>query len=229
MTFSDLKTRVALGVQRSDLTATLPAIINEALREIQRRRSWVVMHNVGNFTIPNGSSNKSLLTDDTPTATNFKELTIETSPIHLKGSDEVYTPCEVWTREKVLRRQARLISNSLLYSVYSHPNNTRRVQVPVYIDWEAGTPFINVLFSASSALQFAVSYFGYLADLSADGDRNELTDSYPEMVVNKSKAIAFAAVNDPMTEEFEVLYEKTFKEAAAQDAYKAVAGLDLRM
>lgn len=230
MTRAQIVARVSLGVQRDDLVASYNDIVNEALTEIQRDRSWVAMKSTARFTVHAGNSSVSLLTDDSSIASRFKELTIEKSPVHLQSSiDNVLVPCDVWTREKVLRRQARLISNSLLYSVYSHPNTARRVQVPVYIDWQAGNPSLNVLFSAQNDLPFTVSFYGYLADLVADGDTNYFTLNYPEMVIARSKAIAFEAVNDPVSVEFEQVYQVRFKKAAAQDAYQAVAGVELRM
>lgn len=232
MTLADIVARLTIGVMRDDLVALYPGFINEALTEIQRRRSWQCMRAVNFFTILNGASTVSLLTADGAVATRFKELSIGKSPVHLQftqAGSTLLTPCDVWPREKLLRRQARLISNSLLYSVYSNPSVALRTQVPVYVDWQAGQPVLNILFPAQSDLPFSVSYYGYLADLAANGDSNEFTLHYPEMVVNKAKAIAFAAINDPMASDLELLFEKKFTEAAAQDAYQAVAGMDLRM
>jgi hypothetical protein len=234
MTLGDIIARLTIGVMRDDLAQYYPTFINEALVEIQRRRSWQCMRAVNFFTILNGASTVSLLTTDGSVATRFKELSIGKSPVHLQftqAGSTLLTPCDVWPREKLLRRQARLISNSLLYSVYSNPSVALRTQVPVYVDWQAGQPVLNILFPAQSDLPFSVSYYGYLADLDPanPADSNEFTAHYSEMVVAKSKAIAFAAINDPVAGDFEVLFDKKFKDAAAQDAYQAVAGMDLRM
>lgn len=229
MNLGDIVDRISRGVMRDDLADSYPDFVNEALREIQRRRSWLCMKQTAYFTIVNGASSVSLLADDDANDTNFKELTKGTSPVHLRNSDNVLTPCEVWTREKLLRRQARLISNSILYSVFMHPNLARRVSVPVFIQWEKGTPYLNVLFAADSDLPFSVSFYGYLDDLAEDSDTNDLTTQYPEMVIAKAKAIAFETINDPATADFEELFDKKFSEASAQDAYSALAGLDLRM
>lgn len=229
MTFGDIVQRLTIGLLRDDLASSYRSFINEALMEIQRRRSWQVMKQLDYFTIPNNASLVSLATNDTPTATNFKELTKEKSPVHLRARDLVLTPCDVWTREKVLRRQSRLISNSILYSVYMHPDTTRRISVPVYILWTGGQPTLNILFAANGNLPFQVSYYGYLPDLVNDSDTNEFTAHYPEMVVSKAKAIAFAAINDPVAADFEGLFEKKFAEAASKDAYQELAGLELRM
>lgn len=230
MTFSDIIQRLTIGVLRDDLVSTYPSFINEALTEIQRRRSWQCMKQLDLFTVHNNATGVSLNTNDSGAATNFKELTLQESPIHLKAQDLTLTPCDVWTLEKVLRRQARLISNSILYTVYSHPDTTRRVSVPVYVQWIGGNPTLNILFAASGDLPFQVSYYGYLPDLVVgSNETNEFTLRYPEMIVNKSKAIAFAAVNDPIAGDFEALFEKKFSEAAAKDAYQEIAGLQLRM
>jgi hypothetical protein len=230
MTFTDIIQRLTIGVLRDDLVSTYPSFINEALVEIQRRRSWQCMKQLDFFTIPNNLSAIPLATNDNGAATNFKELTLQDSPIHLKAQDLVLTPCDVWPLEKVLRRQARLISNSILYSVYMHPDTTRRVSVPVYVQWTGGNPTLNILFAANGALPFQVSYYGYLPDLVVGtNETNEFTLHFPEMVVSKAKAIAFAAINDPMAADFEALFEKKFMEAAAKDAYQEIAGLQLRM
>lgn len=282
MTYADIIQRLTIGVLRDDLVSSYPQFLNEALTEIQRRRSWQCMKQLDYFTIKNNNSFVSLSLNDGGEPTNFKELTIQDSPIHLRAQDLVLTPCDVWTMEKVLRRQARLISNSILYSVYMHPDTTRRVSVPVYVQWApvvttvwnastayitgnsvtdaglsylctldvgpsathpasdtahwqisslgANAPTLNVLFAANGDLPFQVSYYGYLPDL--DGTtyvQNEFTVRFPEMVVAKAKSIAFAAINDPATADFEALFEKKFQEAAAKDAYQEVVGLQLRM
>jgi hypothetical protein len=235
MQLSDIIQRLTIGVMRDDLATSYKDFINEALVEIQRRRSWQCMQQIDYFNILNGQSSCSLNTNADGNATRFKELTAHETPVHLRAQDLVLTPCDVWTMEKVLRRQSRLISNSILYSVYSHPNTTRRVSVPVFINWVAGQPTLNVLFAADSDLPFHVSYYGYLPDLvddDPDGNNvlsNEFTEHYPEMVVAKAKSIAFAAVNDPAAADFEALFEKKFTEAVAKDAYQRLAGLQLRM
>lgn len=228
MTLSDITARLTASVQRDDLVSLYPSFVNEALTEIQRRRSWLCMKNLSFFSILNGNSSVSLATDDNNDTTYFKELTIGNSPVQLQGEDLIFTPCDVWTREKVLRRQARLISNSILYTIYSHPDQSRRVSVPVWIGWENEQPTLNILFSAASNLPFQVSYYGYLPPLVNPTDSNYLTINYPEMVVNKAKAIAFSTIQDPVAANIEDFFEKKFREAVAQDAYQQVAGLELR-
>lgn len=140
MTYADIIQRLTIGLMRDDLVSSFPSFITEALTEIQRRRSWQCMQQLDFFTVQNGNTFVSLETSDNGITTNFKELTIQDSPIHLKAQDLVLTPCDVWPMEKVLRRQARLISNSILYSVYMHPDTTRRVSVPVYVQWPPTIP-----------------------------------------------------------------------------------------
>lgn len=220
---------------RSDLAPLYPSFVNEALTYIQQQRSWLVMKANGIFRMANGASAVNLDVDEDGLVTRFKELTLGKSPVHLRGNDLVLTPCEVWPREKILRRQARLISNSLLYSVYSHPNTTRRVSIPVWVQWTRNpasmesVPSLQILFKATSDLPFDITYYGFLPDLEVDDDSNFFTDRLGEMVLAKAKALAFAAINDPATADFEKLYEAKFAAAAAQDAYQAVAGLELRM
>lgn len=234
MTVPQIIQRLTIGVMRDDLVPLFPDFVNEALIEIQRRRSWQIMRTRAQFTVKTGTSSVSLAVDDNSNTTNFKELTGDQSPVHLLNAnlDSLQVPCEVWTREKILRRQARLISNSLLYSVYSHPETARRVQIPVWIDMLNEQPVLNILFNAQDNMPFIVSYYGYLAAPTNDGantNHNYFTDFYSEMVVAKAKSLAFAAINDPAMADFEGVFEKKFKEAAANDAYHSIAGLFLRM
>lgn len=329
MTFTDIIDRVSQGILRDDLATSYPDIVNEALVEIQRRRSWQCMRALGNFTMPVGSSSISLAVDDDSNTTSFKELTSSQSPIsvqHNTTQATLWVPCDVWTREKLVRRQSRLISNSILYSIFGYPNTVRRVNVPVFVDWVSGQPTLNTLYPIqANPMTFQVSYYGFLLALGFDEsrdftqlslvaaqastpqkfislptpaqrvlirapdtnandvfigpdstasyrpmspgdefliptdlgtevdlskwyfqcadtvstltviyqpgsiDENTFTINYPEMVIAKSKAIAFESINDPASADFEALYEKRFDAAAAQDAYQAVAGLDLRM
>ncbi|MEI6196620.1 MAG: hypothetical protein WCS42_20070 [Verrucomicrobiota bacterium] len=319
MVFNDLIKRLTSGVQRDDLVDSYPGILNEALMEIQRRRSFQCMKKLDEFVIPSGQRSvpltllaglfpvgttydsagmvvtTGLTTEATFTFTNqeafaitasatggggrsyqdfgevkpgasltftlfngntefsitggtvgqllhasltaagavdtarFKELTTSQSPIHLRNSESVLTPCDVWTREKVLRRRSRLIPNSTFYSVFLTPFTTRRVQLPVWIEWRAAQPVLNILVQAQTDLPFEISYYGYLPELVNPTDANYFTTNYPEMVLAKAKSIAFETINDPIAVDFEKLFEARFTSAAGQDAYSALAGITLRM
>lgn len=224
MTQGDILARLALGVARDDLAALYPTFVNEALMEIQRRHSWLCMRALGTFTIPRG-----LTTIAFPA--NFKELTSGyPSAVHLHGSLEtpdfplVLTPCDVWPRERVIRREGRILGNSILF-----PNRFERLSIPVWIEWSAEAPSLNIFYPAQMDLTFDVSYFGYLANLASPGDHNLLTDEFPEMVTAKCKAIAFEAINDPAAGDFETLFLARFKDACAKDSYAFVRGTELRM
>lgn len=198
------------GVSRDDLAASYTSFLNEAQREICGRRSWTFMRDEADVTVLNGASSAAL-------PANFKELSSSKTPIHAVGSDGVsLVPCDVVTREQRIRR-------NVIYPLVI--SNTPRL----YIDWTVQPPILNLFATATENLVFNVSYFGYMADLSADGDHNALTDSYPEMLLAKAKAIAFGRVNDPAVVDAEEYFQLKFDDARREDSYKALAGLQMRM
>lgn len=225
VTLAQLKEKMKLGVQRTDLEtgisgSTYTDFINEALDEIQRDRSWNGMKKVGTVTVTSGTKSVSL-----SGLTNFKELQTVRTPIHFVASDGVLIPCDVWTREKLLRRGAMNIFNTALL----RPSTANKVAIPVYLDFSTSPPTLSLFDNVTENINFSVAYFGFLSALAADGDNNVFTNEHPEMVLAKAKAIAFGSVNDPEAERQEAIYQFKFRRASAKDSYAALAGLDLRM
>lgn len=224
MTQADFIKRLSIGVARDDLAPLYPDFINEALHEIQRRRSWRFMLQIGTFTIPVGQTSVNL-------PANFKELSNTRTPVHLIGTSfqpglpNVLTPCDVWTRERVLRREQMAFG----YSILTPNIYYLRTSIPVYVDWQAETPSLRVFYPATTALMFDVKYFAYLPDLVLSTDSNALTTEYPEMCIAKIKATAFEAINDPAALDQEALFATRFNDAKANDSYAAIAGMELRM
>lgn len=223
MTQADIISRLAIGVARDDLTASYPDMINEARREIQRKRSWRCMFNISTFTILSGDNSVAL-------PDNFKMLSNTRSPVNLIGTNlspglpNVLTPCDVWTRERVIRREGRILGNSIL-----NPNRYERLSIPVYIDWQQGIPTMRIFYPATTDLPFDVSWYGYLDNWTTGTDTDALATEYPEMVLAKCKAVAFETINDPAAADFETLFAARFREASANDGYNAIAGMELRM
>ncbi len=83
--------------------------------------------------------------------------------------------------------------------------------------------------TATEAITFEVDCYKYFPDLAASTDQNFLTRDFPEMCVAKAKAIAFAAVNDPMAADMESLFEHKFTQAVKKDSFAQLAGRVLRM
>lgn len=226
MTQQDLINRLTTAVMRDDLAGQYPNFINEALREIQRKRSWRYMLTIEDFVVPAGSTSVAL-------PSNFKELSNTRSPVHLWGNSieptlpNLLTPCEVWTRERIIRQQGRVLGLSVLT-----PVRWQQLSIPVYIDWSGESPSLNIYVPQGAPFQsftFNVKYFQYIPDLVNPTDANGLTNEYPEMVVAKCKSIAFESINDPAAADAENLFMIRFKEAAANDAHASIIGMDLRM
>jgi hypothetical protein len=212
MTLDQLNARMVIGVARPDLTANgvddYTAILNEAQKEICRLHSFTWMKDTADVTIPANDSVVSL-------PASFKELTRTKTPVHLFSDDGTpATPVDVWTLEK-LRRFAR---------------STLTTQIAVALDWSFLPPKLTLICTADEDLSFQVSHYAYPDDLE-DGEEesNILTTQYPEMLLAKAKAIAFAAVNDPITADLESLFQLKFREARASDCHADLAGIDLHM
>lgn len=205
-------------MQRSDLTADFPRYCNEAIREICLKRSWRCMKTRAQVTMSANTSSATLPSD-------FKELVNERSPIEHVSSDGLAIPSDVYRREKLVRWDAWLLNGQVVYS----NTTTGRVALQVYIDDLDGEPVLRTLRPLSTATVFNVNYYRFLPDLAEDEDENDLTVKYPAMCREKSKALAFADINDELAAAHEELFQVKFKEASAQDSYSAVAGTVFRM
>lgn len=210
MNYALLISRVARGIQRDDLVAEYPAFINEALRDLQIRRSWVCMKDDADVTITAGTSSIEL-------PANFKELQNPRESVHLHFQDTQgprLLPIEVTTRADQLQRVFRL---------------GRDLWMRVFLDLVADQKFIRVAENATEELPFNIRYYGFLPDLTTGTDHNSLTDLYPEMVIARAKAIGLASVNDPLAASMEELTEKRFLEAKTDDGRREISGVTVRM
>lgn len=219
MTFSVLKLMLAQDVNRSDKeTIWYPIWINRALRRIQMSANFSGMKQRLSYTIPSGQSSVLL-------GAQFKELTPELSPITIvdpslpAGSQEV--PCEVTSREALTSYRA---STNVAMTPPSVPG-----RVSVFIENTSAGWTLNVNFVTDTALNFKVSHFRFVDELVNNTDTNFLLKDYPELVESKLKAIAFAALNDPLTSSFEALAAGQLSEAVITDHRRQNRGRALRM
>ena len=74
-----------------------------------------------------------------------------------------------------------------------------------------------------------MSHFRFVDELVNNTDTNFLLKDYPELVESKLKAIAFAALNDPLTSSFEALAAGQLSEAVITDHRRQNRGRALRM
>lgn len=205
MTLSELEARLAVSVDRSDLTYA--DFINDALRQIQQRRNWWEMRDTADVTISAGMSESSPIT-------RFKELRSNRTPIHSVNADGRLVEVDVLTRASLLRRSTPILSV---------------LRLQCYIERNDEVATIKLADNTAEDVALKVYCYRFLEDLSAAGDSNFLTNDYPQMVLALTKALCFEAVNDPEAAVAEELYEKRYREASRTDARQEVAGLDLHM
>ena len=211
-TFAQFKTRLAANVLRSDLTNFYGQYINEALQEIQNRRSWLQMKAEVNLSVPVGDGRETVTLP-----ANFKELQHRTAVEYL-ADDGGFIPADVVTEEQQIFR---------VWAFGGTPISTWPPRV--FLLRQATSSLLGVLEPLIQPFNFRVRYYGYLPDLVADADMSPLINAYPQMVLAKSTSIAFTEINDPIAVEFETLYEKKLAEAVRQDAFSETAGRINRM
>ncbi len=217
MNFKYFKDILAEDVGRTDKEHRYADWIRQALRKVQQDVSWNCMRRSNNVTITSGSLNVALPAD-------FKEFTPERTPVHIV-SGNTFLPVLVTTFEEMAAANAgreRLII---------HPGSGRSDSVPVYLSYETpmANPHLNMFDGASETINFRISYFGFLPDFTDDADQNFLSVNYTQMVEAKVKAVAFAAINDPLAADFEVLYDNTRRLAEVDDARRRYQGRTLQM
>ena len=217
-----LKSRVGIGVQRTDVAAISNGyrdFINEAINELQNLRSWDCMKMESDITIPQGE-----LTVNMPDG--FKEL----QPINTNGSplsfvlNDPSNPGAVFPID--VSFQAQEIRRLWLFggAVAVWFGNMR-----IFLKKTAGVSFIGLQTPAPEDMTFRVDYFKYLTELVDDTDQSPLANQYPEMVIAKAKSLALAAVNDAAAQGLEVYSERKFKEACFAEARADLVGRNLHM
>lgn len=222
MTFGDLKLMLAQDVNRADKeTVWYPIWINRAIRRIQMSSNFSAMKARSPITIVAGQSSALL-------GSQFKELTPELSPVTVVDPSLPAThselPCEVTSRESLINYRAAA-------NVPTIPPNVRgRLSgLPVFLENTSSGWTINIAGIADEDINFKVSHFRFSDDLVNDSDTNFLLQNYPDLVENKVKAIAFAALNDPLAASFENLAAAQMSEAVLTDNRRQNRGRALRM
>lgn len=216
LTFLDLKTRLARSILRNDLAPDYGEFINEALREIQNRKSFVFMRADPVEVVVPASADLSGQEVDLPA--DFKEL-LKKDAVFFVGDANVLSPAEVVFKQQQIARVAAFGGSPA-------PSWPPRV----YFERYSEGAVLGILEPVSSPLTLLVNYYKYLPALAADTDTSALVDAYPKLVLAKAKAIAFSEVNDyDAAGGAEVEFEKKLGEAIRQDAYSEVVGRTLHM
>ena len=163
-----------------------------------------------------------------PLPANFKQLQTGDAPVRTFWTGAGFgrpLPCDVKTKREFEREYAKF-SYGALNSFYFRYNV---IKLPVYIDLSAQVWTLNIAFQAQTPITFAVDYYGFLPTPENPDDTNYFLENYEEMVMAKAKAICWESVNDDISGEFEALFSKELKECVADDSYRAVNGVQMRM
>jgi len=81
----------------------------------------------------------------------------------------------------------------------------------------------------NTAFTINMEYYGYLTDLSADGDTNVLTISYPEVLEFKATALGFLWIKDEQVSLYDGLAKEKLAEMITVDQTKKIIGLERGM
>jgi hypothetical protein len=223
MNFSDIQARLNIGVLRADLQPFYGEFVNEALMEIQNRRSWTFMKTQQTITIPGGSGFESVVL-----VSGYKELRRAPSVFWLStdqcsiGSTGVPSPVlvpadVVFEAQEIAREWLWLGVPPIVWPTRIFVNKTP----------QGGR--IGTTFPLLEPEQVVVLYYQYLPPLVNPTDTSPFIDTYPQMVLTKARAIALSEINDAESQKSETLFELRLRDAIRQDAFSEVAGHNLHM
>lgn len=221
MTFQDLQNNVQIGVKRTDI-GSYGDLVNQALREIQNRRSWSFMRTRATVTLLAGQTSVALPAD-------YKELQNVRPAITLAIQDPavpggaVAKPVEVVYEHQQVRFAWNFdLTMFPLMSVFLTEESD-------FTTYGTQVKTLGIIIPGTQDLVFTVRYYRFLPDLVNPGDTNQFTLQYPEMVELKAKTKAFNRINDPVAGTTEQLFGEQFQVAVREDAYKDTTGRETRM
>lgn len=219
---SKLKARVNLGVLRSDVAAASSGyadFINQGIRELCQLRSWLCMATQTNVTIPTGQKSVAMPAD-------FKELDARNTnggPVAFMLQDPANPgavfPVQAYFEAEELRRFFKF-GGQLAVSFG---------EMRVFLKRDKNGTSLGMTSPALEDLTFRIDYYQFLPDLVQDTDTSPLAELYPEMVINKAKALALNSINDGAAAGAESIASIKFKEASFSEARAELQGRDLRM
>lgn len=223
MDFSDLQNRLSTAILRADLEPSYGDFINEALMEIQNRRSWTCMKVTEAVTLGPGSGFETVALEN-----NFKELRRQPSINFVADNGGLIPATVVFAEEEVWRVWAWGGAPMFIW-----PPRVFLIRGPASpTQIEAGfatSAKIGILEPLIETFNLQVNMFAYLPLLVNPTDVSPLALAYPNMVLEKAKSIAFSGINDDEMNKAEAKFEKKFREASYQDGFSENAGRVLRM
>lgn len=229
MIWGEYLARLQRQVSRTDIgTDEYTDYAQRALKKIQQRRSWTCMKQSGQVIMPAGAIT-------VPLPANFKELQTGDSPIRVlftayPDSATRPLPCKIYPKREFERLYASFSYGALSSYYWRGPY----IGFPVFIDTSAEVWTLNIGFQSGnstgpSPMTFLIDYYGFLPTPENENDTNYFLENYEEMVMAKAKAICFEAINDDFAGEWETVFAREFKECVADDAFRQVRGVALRM
>jgi len=177
MALSDIRTRVAMNVNRDDVPDTAGGLIVRWINEAQRR-----VCRAPNFSFMEAEAETTLVVDQRnyalPTASGddlrFKsEISLE---IISSGDDRIRL-------KRIFKQDAENRDEFIDTTKSGTPRNYALQKGQIYL-----YPIPNI------ELTMNVEYYGFLDDLSADTDTNDLIDDYPEAVAALATSFGFRYV-----------------------------------
>lgn len=219
LTFEDIRRRVKIGVDRDDLEDLYNDYINQAIREVENRRSFSYMKKSAPVTI-NPNEQTVSMPDD------FKELVRQTSPI-VRVTDTnlgtpAITPCAIYSRQ-------RLESMNSSFGTLIAQTSGREQKVSILVDVDADKWFISLLSPSLEVINFRVNYYGYSERLTDNDAEHPLFTYYPNLVVAGTKYMIFQDINDPQKNETEQEFERQLLKAKGTDSIISFSGFDSHM
>lgn len=149
---------------------------------------------------------------------NFKELQKDQS-IHYVTDDGQFIPAEVVNEWQ---------QNFRIWAFGGTPFSTWPPRI--YYDRRSDTEsVIGIVEPLTFKFNFRVKGYFYLPDLVNDDDVSPIALQYPEMVIAKSKQVAFSRINDPAELQFETEYQGKLTAAIRHNDYAEIRGMDKRM
>lgn len=213
MTLADIKSLVHHSTGKDKILGVFPTLINQALRDIQTRRSFICNKDVVSVTITAG-------TDSVALPSNFKEPQRGKNPLK---SNDVYNPTGyvVW----------KLLSNQELERVTEYGDACASRRASIRTNAAGHTLYISAL--AASNIAFLLDSYVFLPALVADADTNYLLTNYPQMVLEKTKELAYGVDEEPGDADKAMnsyaRYVNQFNIASADDASRETSGRSFRM
>lgn len=216
MTTAAALVRMQVAVMRSDLEDRYIDFLNEAIHHLAVRHSWIQMKMDAELVIAAGERTIELPPD-------FKEFQNGRFPVVASftdssgsdsGDETEDLPIPVYSRQEIEHLVPMLRPE--LHLVHRQDNETWTISLPAPADIEYALTAYYYAFPGELG--------GGSGSDSGSGDVDETTPllaEYPELVLEKALALAFAAVNDPVAVDHLKNFETALQPAIEEDIVRS--------